>query len=180
MSVSDKIAVMNKGCIEQIGTPMEIYEAPKSSFVAAFIGDTNFFEGVVSEVVNSEISRIVPEGFSEITVYNDKNLLPGTKVYLSIRPEKINISKTYPNMEKPFINVLKGKVEDIIYLGSMTKYWIRVQDYRLSIIKQHASYLLDEVPISWQDDVWISWNPEHGYLMDMYTETDESLLTLPT
>lgn len=180
MSISDKIAVMNKGLIEQIGSPAQIYESPNTSFVAAFIGDTNFFEGIVSEVVNSEISRVQPSDFSEITVYNDKHLSIGTKVYLSIRPEKINISKTLPHTDKPFINTLKGVVADVIYLGSMTKFWVKAQDYNLSIIKQHSSFLLDEEPIRWNDEVWISWNPEHGYLLDQYAETDETLLTLPS
>ncbi len=180
MSISDKIAVMNKGVIEQIGNPVQIYESPNTSFVAAFIGDTNFFEGIVSEVTNSEISRVQPCDFPEITVYNDKHLSIGTKVYLSIRPEKINISKTPPPTDKSFINTFKGVVDDIIYLGSMTKFWVKTQDYKLSIIKQHSSYLLDEEPIRWHDEVWISWNPEHGYLLDQYAETDESLLTLPS
>lgn len=180
MSISDKIAVMNKGTIEQIGTPIEIYEAPKTSFVAAFIGDTNFFEGTVCELINNEISRIRLDGFPEITVYNDKPLRNGIKVYLSVRPEKINISRTYPVQDKSLTNILKGKVEDVIYLGSQTKFWIRIEDYRLTINKQHTSFLLDEQPIKWQDDVWISWNPEHGYLLDTYAETDEHLLTLPS
>ncbi|OGV18102.1 MAG: spermidine/putrescine ABC transporter ATP-binding protein [Lentisphaerae bacterium GWF2_38_69] len=179
MSISDKIAVMNKGVIEQIGTPAQIYEAPTTSFVAAFIGDTNFFEGTVSEMINSEISRIAPSDFPEITVYNDKHLSIGTKVYLSIRPEKLNIAKTQPNTDK-LINIFKGTVEDIIYLGSMTKFWVTTQNYKLSIIKQHSSFLLDEEPIRWKDEVWISWNPEHGYLLDQYAETDENLLTIPT
>lgn len=180
MSISDKIAVMNKGIIEQIGSPAQIYESPNTSFVAAFIGDTNFFEGIVSEVTNSEISRIQPSDFSEITVYNDKHLSIGTKVYLSIRPEKINISKTLPLTDKSFINTFKGIVDDVIYLGSMTKFWVKTQDYKLSIIKQHSSFLLDEEPIRWNDEVWISWNPEHGYLLDQYAEIDENLLTLPS
>ncbi len=57
MSLSDRIAVMNDGKIEQIGSPAEIYEAPRSSFVAAFIGDTNFFEGEVNELVDNDYSR---------------------------------------------------------------------------------------------------------------------------
>ena len=99
---------------------------------------------------------------------------------MSVRPEKINITRAYPAQDKPLTNILKGKVEDVIYLGSQTKFWIRVADYRLAINKQHTSFLLDEQPIKWQDDVWISWNPEHGYLLDTYAETDENLLTLPS
>ena len=63
MSLSDRIAVMDQGRIEQVGAPAEIYEAPRSSFVAAFIGDTNFFEGEVADVPEDEYSRLKIEGF---------------------------------------------------------------------------------------------------------------------
>ena len=65
MSLSDRIAVMNSGVIEQIGTPAEIYESPRTKFVASFIGDTNFFEGEVSSIVNREYCRINFFGLGE-------------------------------------------------------------------------------------------------------------------
>ena len=65
MSLSDRIAVVNHGKIEQIGTPAEIYEAPKNSFVAAFIGDTNFFDGVVKENKSAEYSLLQIEGLAD-------------------------------------------------------------------------------------------------------------------
>ena len=183
MSISDQIAVMNYGQVEQIGTPIEIYEAPISSFVAAFIGDTNFFEGTVAEVLSKELSRIRLEGFPDIIVYNDRPLRKGSKAYISVRPEKLNISRDCPeypaNSEK--FNKLQGIVEDVIYLGNQTKFWVRINDdYRLAVYKQHASYLLDEKPIRWHDEVWISWNAEHGYLLEKYEEEDEELLSLPS
>jgi len=66
MSLSDRIAVMDKGVIEQTGAPMEIYEAPSSSFVAAFIGDTNFFEGQVKDVISSDYLRIDIGDFPDV------------------------------------------------------------------------------------------------------------------
>ena len=87
MSLSDNIAVINEGIVEQVGTPTQIYEAPRTSFVAAFIGDTNFFEGDVVEV-NEPYSKLHIDGFTDVLVYNDKNIKNGEKVYLSIRPEK--------------------------------------------------------------------------------------------
>ncbi len=180
MSISNQIAIMNNGLVEQIGTPIEIYEAPKTSFVAAFIGDTNFFEGSVIEVLDEELSKVKIEDFSELLVYNDKFLVKGSKIYLSVRPEKINISRMPPATFRPNMNILNGIVEDVVYLGAHTKFWVRVGEYRLAVNKLHSSYLLDEVPIRWNDEVWISWNAEHGYLLDNYIEADEKLLSLPT
>ena len=183
MSISDQIAVMNNGDVEQIGTPIEIYEAPKSSFVAAFIGDTNFFEGTVAEVMSKELSRITLKGFPDIVVYNDRPLRKGSKAYISVRPEKLSITRDYPEQLRGFkkFNKISGAVEDVIYLGNQTKFWVRISDdYRLAVYKQHSNYLLDEKPIRWNDEVWVTWNAEHGYLLEKYEEEDEELLSLPS
>jgi len=180
MSISNQVAVMNNGLVEQIGSPIEIYEAPKTSFVAAFIGDTNFFEGSVIEVLDNELSKVKIIGFSELLVYNDKILAKGSKIHLSVRPEKINISRMPPPTIKSYMNIMNGIVEDVVYLGSHTKFWVKIGNYSIAIDKQHTSYLLDEVPIRWNDQVWITWNAEHGYLLDNYLEADEKLLSMST
>lgn len=178
MSLSDRIAVMDKGRIEQIGMPAEIYEAPRTSFVAAFIGDTNFFEGQVAEVVENDYSRLTLEGFPDVLCFNDKQIGQGNLVYLSIRPEKFHISREEPAVDGRH-NKVRGHVEDVIYLGSHTRYWVRVQDYRLAIFRQHSRFLLDEKPICWHEDVWISWHADDGFMLERYSETDEKLTGLP-
>jgi spermidine/putrescine transport system ATP-binding protein len=182
MSLSDRIAVMQHGKIEQLGTPAEIYEAPRSSFVAAFIGDTNFFDGIVAEpmskAVDKDYSRLRVEDFPDLECYNDKQLRQGEHVFLSIRPEKFRISREHPAGE-PHLNVIEGTVEDVIYLGSQTKYWVRVRDYRISVIRQHSRYLLDETPIRWNERVWLSWHADDGFMMEKYSEQDETLLLQP-
>jgi len=179
MSLSDRIAVMNAGKIEQLGTPAEIYEAPRSSFVAAFIGDTNFFEGTVKDVVNDEYSLLDIDGLADnVHCYNDKKIQPGNLIYVSIRPEKFTISKEKPPFSNK-MNSLKGRVEDIIYLGSHTRYWVSVNEYRLEINQQHIRYLLDQEPIVWGDDVWVSWSADDGYMLERYREEDENLMTIP-
>ncbi|MCD8140935.1 MAG: ABC transporter ATP-binding protein [Planctomycetaceae bacterium] len=177
MSISDTIAVMNKGKVEQIGSPAEIYEAPRSSFVAAFIGDTNFFDGHVTWV-KGEYSQISIEDFGDVLVFNDKNVRLGGAVHLSLRPEKLLISSEKP-AEKENVNLFKGVVEEVVYLGSHTKYWVRVGEYRLAVIRQHRRFLLDEKPISWQDEVWLEWHADDGFMLERYSEADEALLVLP-
>jgi spermidine/putrescine transport system ATP-binding protein len=177
MSLSDRIAVMNNGRIEQIGKPAEIYEAPKSSFVAAFIGDTNFFEGQVLELVGDEYSRLKIGGFPDLVCFNDKKISAGNMVFLSIRPEKFHIGRNRPELS-PKHNIVSGRVEDIIYLGGLTRYWVQAEGHKISITRQHSRFFLDEEPIRWNDDVWIWWHADDGFMLERYNEADESLVSL--
>ncbi len=178
MSLSDRIAVMENGRIEQIGTPAEIYESPRSSFVAAFIGDTNFFEGAVSEIQGDYLSLTI-DGFPNLLCFNDKKLAVGNLVFLSIRPEKFSIAHEHPAQEKRS-NIVSGIVEDVIYLGSFTRYWVRVQDYRIAIVQQQRRFALDERPIRWKDQVWVWWHADDGFMLERYSESDEQLLAVPS
>ncbi len=177
MSISDTIAVMNKGKVEQTGSPAEIYEAPRSSFVAAFIGDTNFFDGVVKKI-DGEYSLVHIDGLGDVRVFNDKQMRVGYPVHLSLRPEKLLILADEPQPD-PARNIVKGIVEEIIYLGSSTKYWVRVGEYRLAVNRMHRRFLLDEKPIKWNDEVWLEWYSDDGYMLERYSEADEALLVLP-
>jgi spermidine/putrescine transport system ATP-binding protein len=177
MSLSDTIAVMNEGVVEQVGTPTEIYEAPRTSFVAAFIGDTNFFEGDVV-AVNEPYSTLHIDGFTDVIVYNDKKIKKGDRVYLSIRPEKFTITIDKPKLSERY-NIVKGKVEEIIYMGYHTKYWVRVNDFLVETKRLHDRYMLDEKMITWGDEVWLSWHADYCYMLEQYNLEDEALLTLP-
>lgn len=178
MGISDRIAAMNHGRIEQIGSPAEIYEAPRSSFVAAFIGDTNFFDGMVTGVLDGPYCQLQIQGFPNVLAWNDKGLQKGNAVHLSLRPEKLVVSRERP---EAFANrnVVQGTVEDVIYMGSHTKYWVRVEDYRLGIHQQHSRYLLDTRPITWGESVYISWFADDSCMLERYKAEDEALLVLP-
>jgi len=114
ITMSDRIAVMNKGIIEQIGTSDEIYEKPRTKFVADFIGETNLLEGTVCD------EAVVVDG---LPFHVSSECKEGQKFYLSIRPEKLMVGK---NIVAD--NVFEGKVEDVIYKGSMTIYRVRLHD----------------------------------------------------
>ena len=178
MSISDTIAVMNRGRIEQTGKPAEIYETPRTSFVAAFIGDTNFFEGRVTDSLNERFSKADIPGLGSIMIDNDKPVRPGDRIHLSLRPEKIILSRNQPS-PGTWDNILQGTIEDVIYFGSHTRYWVRSGEYRLCAEQQHRTFLLDETPPSWNDPVWLRWHANDGFLLEQYREEDENLLTLP-
>lgn len=166
MSLSDRIAVMHLGIAEQIGPPAEVYEAPKTSFVASFIGDTNFFDGLVTAVPEDDYCRVSLKGFADVLCFNDKKKTVGDHVNLSLRPEKFCISIDPPKRQFAHMNALRAKVEDIIYTGNHTNYWVSVGDCRIAVYQQHAAYLLDEKPIRWGDEVWLFWNADNGYMLD--------------
>jgi spermidine/putrescine transport system ATP-binding protein len=179
MSISDDVAVMNQGIIEQMGPPAEIYEAPKSSFVAAFIGDTNFFDGTVTEIMDNDYSKVQLEnmGHQQMLIFNDRRLNAGDGVHVSIRPEKIDVSGEPPAPD-PKKNILKGRVEDIIYMGNSTKFWIRAGRQLISVQKQHSAFLLDQKPIRWKQEVWLAWHADNGYILDNFRDSDRSLLPI--
>lgn len=178
MSISDTIAVMNKGRIEQIGKPAEIYETPRTSFVAAFIGDTNFLEGRVTQSHGSRFSRAEIPGLGTVMIDNDKPVRPGDRIHLSLRPEKLMVSRDKPAVGD-WDNAVPGTVEDVIYFGSHTRYWVRCGEYRICAEQQHRTFQLDELPPSWGDAVWLRWHANDGFLLEQYREEDEELLTLP-
>ncbi len=185
MSLSDRIAVMNQGHVEQLDTPSRIYEAPRSSFVAAFIGDTNFFEGVVSKIVDSEYCEVVVEDLGIITCYNDKHIKLGSKVYLSIRPEKLHLSHEKPqDLHGGKLNVFPVTVDQAVYQGAYTRFWVWTGEHRddcweLSVLQVHSRFLLDQQPIMWDQKAWLSWHADDGYMLENYDEEDENLLNHP-
>jgi spermidine/putrescine transport system ATP-binding protein len=178
MSISDRIAVMNKGIIEQTGTPAQIYEAPRSSFVAAFIGDTNFLDGRITGSVDGRFSRCMVEDLGSIIIDNDKPVKTGDRIDLSLRPEKLIVSRQKPEAG-PMDNLVEGTVEDVIYFGSRTRYWVRCGAWRLCAEVQHRTFLLDDTPPAWGDTVWLRWHANDGFLLEQYDAVDEDLLTLP-
>ena len=121
LSMSDRIVVLNKGKIEQIGTPVEIYDYPNSLFVANFIGETNVFKGVISHKEPGKIKITTKDGFEVITIYDEFDL--NQKINLVIRPEDIRLSRT----EKKE-NCLECVIEDLIYDGAFTKVIVKVDN----------------------------------------------------
>ncbi len=176
MSLSDRIAVMHSGVTEQIAPPAEVYEAPKTSFVASFIGDTNFFKGVVNAVPEDDYCTVSFPDLGKVLCYNDKKKTVGDSVNLSIRPEKLCISIDPPKRQFAHMNALRAKVEDIIYTGNHTNFWVSVGTRRVAIYQQHVGYLLDEKPIRWGDEVWLYWDADSGYMLDDDAPPDESLM----
>lgn len=115
LTMSDRIAVMNAGNIEQLGTPEEIYERPATKFVADFIGETNLVNGQVNEVINENIKVKIDDN-SYVLIQNN-GFEKSDKVCLAIRPENIKI-KLQPENNDQYI---KGRFKERIYVGSVIR-----------------------------------------------------------
>ena len=170
LSVSDRIAVMNKGEVLQVGTPNEIYEKPVNEFVADFIGETNFIEGNVIEIrENYGIAKT--SLFGDIKFELDKEVVVGNKIKITIRPEKIVVSKNPPKFVDDNDNVLKGTVVEIIYSGFQSKYFLTINGQTVHLFqafKQHHDFFIeDSSTIHWQDEVYITWDCTDGYLVEV-------------
>ncbi|WP_373506036.1 ABC transporter ATP-binding protein [Aestuariivirga sp.] len=114
LTMSDRIAVMSAGKVQQIGAPHDVYESPVNHFVADFIGDTNFVEGQIEKLAGDESIVRVGEGFAIETRLNGPHKT-GDKVSVALRPEKIML-------KMPGAASLSGTVRDAVYVGTGTTY----------------------------------------------------------
>lgn len=154
LTISDRIAVMNDGKIEQIGSSKAIYEFPHTRFVADFIGTSNFLYGTYRDSQNG-LKRIEVPG-ADIWVESQQDLTVGEKVTVVIRPEKLSISKE-PNPSE--INRLHGVIEDIIYVGTNTRYFVKIPSngMMLQVFAQNIVHTAKQ-QFTWFDEVYVSWD----------------------
>ncbi len=117
LALSNQIAVMRDGVVQQIGTPRQIYEEPANKFVADFIGSTNFLSGTIEGKSSSGEGYMVKTDQGMLKCDAGQVEAGAKDVIVSIRPEYITVSETRPDGD---VNVLQGEVSNWVYLGEMT------------------------------------------------------------
>jgi len=155
LSMSDRIAVMKDGKVQQIGTPMEIYEKPKTRFVADFIGEANLIEGKCTAPGVFE-SNFLP---ISVKVVEEPKFV-GKKVFLSVRPERIVVGEEAKKLE----NQMEGTVESYIYQGSAVLINIRINDKTLMKVRVPATSEVVNILKSGKP-LTIGWKKENGILV---------------
>ena len=165
LSMADRIAVMDGGRIQQIAPPSELYEFPKTRFVADFIGSVNLIDGVIRSVDDVVVELECPGLAALVRVsHAGESLRVGERAQLAIRPEKLSIS---PNdgSESPG-NRISGEVEEITYLGDISTYHVRIGE-ELPMIKVTAANRLRSVerPFTWGDRVTLVWEEDSGVIL---------------
>jgi spermidine/putrescine transport system ATP-binding protein len=143
LTMSDRLAVMYQGRILQIGTPAEIYEQPKTRFVADFIGESNFFEGHVVHIAGDR--ALVQIGTLQTNVTSERKLKLGQSITLALRPECIQLCPPLLGNGN-----WTGLIEELIYSGRETRYRVRVgSDIALIVRGQNGVAVGERVGLTW-------------------------------
>ena len=160
LTMSDRIAVMNAGRVEQLGTPREVYEQPRTRFVADFIGTSNLLTTRADRLDDG--CAVAAFGDQQRLVVPLRGVEPHGDLEVTVRPEKIRIGTAPIEAECQ----LRGTLDEIVYQGTFTGYLVTTQ----------ATH--DQVVVHWQnvddsrdvaavgDEVWLSWSKDHSYLID--------------
>jgi spermidine/putrescine transport system ATP-binding protein len=158
MTMADAIAVMNRGRIEQLGPPDELYERPQTSFVARFLGASNLLPGTVedSESVRLRSGAVIRVG--------DALPAKGTQVAVGIRPEKLHL-------DAEGVNRLSGTVKELSYVGVATQYVVETPDGTLTVYVQNAEPRAQAVEPG--TAVALSFGPETTFIVEL-TEEEEA------
>ena len=157
--MSDRVVVMDKGVIQQIGDPQTIYARPANTFVANFIGVANLMDGVLlgrsGEFCDVEIPIGDGRAPLQVQAAGGSGAMKGQRLILSLRPEDISIHSQEPERARD-VNVFEGKVIDAIFLGHQLECRVRVGRYEVNIrIDQYEQF----TP---QQKVFLSFSPGHG------------------
>ncbi len=158
--MSDRVAVMNQGKFEQIGTPQELYQSPKSAFVAGFVGDTNRWSGTVKSVDNKSVKVETKQGLTLVSSrLRVEGIGIGDKVEVFIRPEFISSKRLVESAStsENRHNQLSGKIDSVLFNGAQSRILLRGQtgelieaDVTLSGTDDLAAG--DDVQLSWPSD----------------------------
>ena len=150
MTMADTIAVMNLGRIEQLGAPRELYERPRTSFVAGFLGVSNLLSGVVAPA-----GAVRLDGADEVRVAEP---LPpeGSRVSIGVRPEKLRVGQG--------ANTLTGTVFERAYIGVSTQYVLDTAAGRIAVYVQNVDAADAAADVG--ESLTVSWDPESTFVLD--------------
>ena len=134
MSLADRIIVMNRGRIEQMGTPDEIYMKPRTAFVASFIGRTNWFQGQTTGAERDDLWKLVTGAGTTLNVKNPA-LSPAGEWRVCIRPERIQVRFPQTKTAKPGENLLNGEIIGIVNMGAEFHYISETIEGRIIVVE---------------------------------------------
>jgi len=163
MTLSDRIAVLRKGKIVQIGHPREVYEAPKTFFVSSFIGESNRVNGKIVKKDENEMVIKTEEG-DLVYAIPKENLKEGDDVIIIVRPENIRIHTQRPGDKI----VIKARVDHIVYMGTRFNYHLRTKDgIKFIVFEQNG---LRQNSLENDMEVFLTWNISKTLIMEEENE----------
>jgi spermidine/putrescine transport system ATP-binding protein len=162
LSMSDRIAVMNGGKVEQVGSPVQVFESPETEFVARFLGATNVFTAEVRRQENGLLALQLPDGTEFSIPDPGPSRLRREPVRFVVRPEKLALRAVPLSSEVS----LKVTVEDRVYHGASTEWTVRdARDERYAVFAQNAGLAGDALPFSPGSPAFLGWDPRHSVVL---------------
>jgi spermidine/putrescine transport system ATP-binding protein len=162
MTMADTVAVMNAGVIEQMGAPAELYENPRSTFVANFLGQSNLIEGTIKSR-SADVVTVDMHGI-DVSIPAARAHTQGDRGWVGIRPEKVLIGGEGEALDAPGNTIPGGVVTDVSFVGVSTQYLVRMPwGQELQVFSQNTGRTrLFETG----EQVELSWRPEYAFLLD--------------
>jgi len=173
MTMADTIAVMNDGVIEQLGEPAALYESPRTTFVANFLGQSNLVAGRIVGASSHDV--VVEVQGAKLTGLSARSAVSSGDVWVGVRPEKISLARsdTLPveGLDGDGWNVLRGGVvSDVSFVGVSTQYLVRMPwGQELTVFAQNTGASAGPTH---GDGVDVRWRPEHTFLLDASEAVD--------
>ncbi|MBW1659891.1 MAG: ABC transporter ATP-binding protein [Deltaproteobacteria bacterium] len=161
LTMSDRIAVLRDGKLEQLGTPEELYEEPKTLYVADFIGESNIFKADVLEVGEERLKLQLPGGQSFYALRCSETV-EGPEVSVAIRPEKFRVLSASETVSEEY-NVFEGIIKEVIYFGESSKYSVEIGKDVIIIVKQPNFYPATKVGVGDQLTLSVHWRSCRTY-----------------
>jgi putrescine transport system ATP-binding protein len=163
MTMAHRIAVMDRGRIVQAGPPAEIYEQPRTRWVAAFVGDVNLIDGRVAEAGAGD-AVVLDKAGRRYRVAVD--VAAGAEVAIAVRPEKVRMQAGPLPGDGDAVNAVRGRIADVGYLGGVSIYKVRLDDG--TVVKAAVANVARTSgrAFSIHDEVWLSWPPEAAVVLE--------------
>jgi spermidine/putrescine transport system ATP-binding protein len=163
LALSHRIAVMNRGRVEQVDEPSKIYGFPRNRFVADFIGQCNLLEGEIRSCAGERMTLNLT-GIGEVAALNVESDAPGMKGTLALRPEKVAIGRDLP--EHADLNRFAGKVYDFLYLGDVTIYIVELAEgMRVEALLPNSAAGRTKF-FEAGDEVQVGWHYDAGHFLN--------------
>ena len=163
MNLSDRIAIMNSGRVEQVGRPAEIYNSPSTNFIARFLGEANLIEGTVEAIGDGE-ATLRAAGGVQLRARAHDDVKAGTRANLFVRPERVAIAPVNEvGGDDPTMNIVRGRLVGTSFLGNILRHAIEIAPgVRVTVDVQNSSGGFDRTG---EALVRLSWRPADGVIL---------------
>ncbi len=161
LTMSDRIAVMNEGRVEQLGTPQEIYDQPSTSFVAGFIGLASLLPATVQQLDGDMARLSLPAGGQTLAPLRDHRFSPGDSALLVLRPERVRVAVDKPQSDGE--GHVRARIRDLVFQGPVIRIALECADGCELVVITSPQNRPEGVAAG--DEVWVAWNAEDAYTL---------------